>query len=60
VDSKRLAGTAPLMHGTLLRIGNYVLTCEYQNVLRAEEADSTQRGSFDAVTVLRPRRSRSS
>jgi hypothetical protein len=60
VDSKRLAGTAPLLHGTLLRIGNYVLTCEYQSVLRVEEADSTQRGSFDAVTVLRPRRSRSS
>ena len=30
VDKKRLAGTAPLPHGTLLRIGTYVMTCEYQ------------------------------
>jgi hypothetical protein len=49
-----------LPHGTLLRIGNYVMTCEYQTALRAEEADSTQKGSFGGVTVLRPRRGRSS
>ena len=59
IDNKRLSGTAPLPHGTLLRIGNYVLTCEYQTVLRGEEADVTQRKSFSGVTVLRPRRSRS-
>ena len=44
VDNKRLSGTAPLPHGTLLRIGNYVVTCEYQSVLQAEEADSTRKG----------------
>ena len=60
VDNKRLAATAPLPHGALLRIGSYVLTCEYQSVLQTEQADSTQRGSFAGVTVLRPRRSRSS
>ena len=60
VDNKRLSGTAPLPHGTMLRIGNYVMTCEYQSVLKAEEADSTQKGSFGGVTVLRPRRGRSS
>ena len=61
VDNKRLAGTAPLPHGALLRIGNYVMTCEYQSVLQAEEADSTRRRQSSAeVTVLRPRRSRSS
>jgi hypothetical protein len=60
VDNKRLSGTAPLSHGMLLRVGNYVLTCEYQTVLQAEEADSTQKGSFAGVTVLRPRRGRSS
>src|SRR5271165_2061724 len=60
VDNTRLSGTAPLPHGTLLRIGNHVMTCEYQSVLRAEEADSTQKGSFGGVTVLRPRRGRSS
>ncbi len=60
VDNKRLSGTAPLPHGTLLRIGNYVMTCEYQTVLQAQQADSTQKGSFAGVTVLRPRRSRSS
>ena len=54
------AGTAPLPHGALLRIGNYVLTCEYESVLQAQEADSTQRASSAEVTVLRPRRSRSS
>ena len=60
VAKKRLAGTAPLPHGTLLRIGTYVMTCEYQSVLQAEEADSTQRktGAFAGVTELRPRRSR--
>ena len=58
VDNKRLSGTAPWPHGTLLRIGNYVVTCEYQSVLQAEEADSTRKGSFGDVTVLRPRRGR--
>ncbi len=57
VDNKRLSGTAPLPHGALLRIGNYVLTCEYQSVLQSEEADSTQRKtSFGGVAMLRPRR----
>ena len=58
VDNKRLSRTAPLRHGALLRIGNYVMTCEYQSVLQAEEADSTQRktGRFGGVAVLRPRR----
>lgn len=57
LDSNRLSGTAPLPHGAMLRIGNYVVTCEYQSVLRAEEADVTQRKpSFGGVTVLRPRR----
>ncbi len=60
VDSMRLAGTAPLPHGAMLRVGNYMLTCEYQSVLQSAEADSTRRGSFAGVTVLRPRRSRSS
>jgi hypothetical protein len=60
VDSKRLSGTVELPHGALLRIGNYVLTCEYQSVLQAEEADSTRKGAFAGVTVLRPRRGRSS
>ncbi len=60
VDNKRLSGTVSLPHGTLLRIGGYVMTCEYQTVLQAEEADSTQKGSFAGVTVLRPRRGRAS
>ena len=60
VDNKRLSGTVSLPHGTLLRIGGYVMTCEYQTVLQAEAADSTQKGSFGSVTVLRPRRGRSS
>jgi pSer/pThr/pTyr-binding forkhead associated (FHA) protein len=60
VDNKRLTGTAPLPHGALLRIGNYVLTCEYESVLQALEADSTRRASYAEVTVLRPRRTRSS
>lgn len=61
LDDKRLAGSAPLPHGTLLRIGNYVMTCEYQSVLDAEEADGTQRraAAFGGVAVLRPRRGRS-
>ncbi len=61
VDKKRLSGTVPLPHGTLLRIGTYVMTCEYQSVLQTEEADSTQRktGSFGGVTELRQRRGRS-
>jgi hypothetical protein len=44
----------------LLRIGNYVVTCEYQRELRFEEADSTQRkpGGLAEVTILRPRRGR--
>ena len=43
VNKKRLAGTAALPHGTLLRIGPYVMTCEYQSILQGEEADRTQR-----------------
>ena len=35
VDNKRLTGTAPLPHGALLRIGTYVMTCEYQSDLQA-------------------------
>jgi hypothetical protein len=59
VDDKRLSGSAPLPHGTLLRIGNYVMTCEYQSELAREDDDGTQRRSFAEVTVLRPRRGRS-
>jgi hypothetical protein len=61
VDNKRLSETAKLPHGALLRIGSYVMTCEYQSVLQAEEADSTQRkgAGFGGVTALRSRRSRS-
>jgi FHA domain len=61
IDNKRLTGTAPLPHGALLRVGNYVLTCEYQSVLHFEAADITQRRRpFGEVTVLRPRRGRAS
>jgi FHA domain len=60
VDNKRLSDTASLPHGVLLRIGNYVLTCEYQSALRTEQPELTRRGSFDGVTVLRSRRTRSS
>jgi FHA domain len=61
VDKKRLAGTAPLPHGTLLRVGTYVMTCEYQSVLQTEAADSTQRRTgSSSVTELRPRRGRAS
>jgi hypothetical protein len=61
VDKKRLAGTAPLPHGTLLRVGTYVMTCEYQSVLQTEAADSTQRKTgSSSVTELRPRRGRAS
>jgi len=61
IDNKRLTGSAPLPHGALLRVGNYVLTCEYQSVLHFEAADTTQRRPpFAEVTVLRPRRGRAS
>ena len=61
IDNKQLSGTAPLPHGALLRVGNYVLTCEYQSVLQFESADTTQRRRpFGEVTVLRPRRGRAS
>jgi hypothetical protein len=61
VDNRRLAGTTPLPHGALLRVGAYVMTCEYQSVLQAEEPDSPQRkaGAFGGVTILRQRRGRS-
>jgi hypothetical protein len=61
VANKRLSETVKLPHGTLLRIGSYVMTCEYQSVLQSEEADSTQRkaSNFGGVTELRSRRSRS-
>jgi hypothetical protein len=60
IDNNRLSGTVPLPHGTLLRLGNYVLTCEYQSEMDLEDADSTQRKSgFGEVTILRPRRGRS-
>jgi hypothetical protein len=55
VDDRRLNGTVPLPHGAQLRIGAYVLTCEYQSALRGEDADSTQR-RVAGVTVMRPRR----
>ena len=61
IDNKRLTGTAPLPHGALLRVGNYVLTCEYRSVLHFEAADTTQRRPpLAEVTVLRPRRGRAS
>jgi hypothetical protein len=57
IDNKRLSGTEALPHGALLRIGNYVMTCEYQSELSLEDADSTQRKpGFGEVTVLHPRR----
>jgi hypothetical protein len=60
VDNTRLSGSTPLPHGALLRIGNYVMTCEYQSEVRLEAADSTQRRpGFGEVTVLHPRRGRS-
>jgi hypothetical protein len=61
VANKRLSDTVKLPHGTLLRVGAYVMTCEYQSVLQSEEADSTQRkaSNFGEVTELRSRRSRS-
>jgi hypothetical protein len=59
VDNKRLSGSTPLSHGALLRIGNYVMTCEYQSEAGREDADSTQRRpGFAEVTILRPRRGR--
>jgi len=59
IDNKRLSGSAPLSHGALLRIGNYVMTCEYQSEASREDADSTQRRpGFAEITVLRPRRGR--
>jgi hypothetical protein len=59
IDNKRLSGSAPLRHGALLRIGTYVMTCEYQSEVSREDADSTQRRpGFAEVTVLRPRRGR--
>jgi FHA domain len=59
IDNSRLSGSAALPHGALLRVGNYVLTCEYQTALQAEMADSTQRKApFGDVAVLRPRRGR--
>ena len=61
VDNKRLSGTAPLPHGTLLRIGNYVMTCEYQSSVAGRGGrQHAAKGSFGGVTVLRPRRGRSS
>jgi hypothetical protein len=60
VDNQRTSGTTPLQHGALLQIGNYLLSCEYQSVVQAEDAERTHRkSSFGEVTVLRPRRSRS-
>ncbi len=60
IDNNRLSGTVPLPHGALLRMGNYVLTCEYQSEMDLADADSTQRkNGFGEVTILRPRRGRS-
>jgi len=60
VDNQRMSGTTPLLHGALLQIGNYVLSCEYQSAAQSEDAERTHRRStFGEVTVLRPRRSRS-
>jgi pSer/pThr/pTyr-binding forkhead associated (FHA) protein len=60
VDNKRLVETVKLPHGALLRIGSYVMTCEYQSVLQVEEADSTQRkaSTVGGMTALRARRGR--
>ena len=62
LDNKRLTGSALWPHGTLLRIGNYVLTCEYQSALGTEDGETTQRkaAAFGGVAVLRPRRGQSS
>ena len=44
IDNKRLTGTVPLPHGALLRVGNFVLTCEYQKcpALRGSRHHPTQ------------------
>ncbi len=63
VDNSRITGTAPLPHGALLRVGGYVMTCEYQSGLDTDAAEVAQRKTGGAraanVTVLRPRRPRS-
>jgi hypothetical protein len=59
IDDKKLDGTVPLPHGALVRIGNYVVFCEYQSVLMAEQAENTRKERFRGVTVLRQRRSSS-
>jgi pSer/pThr/pTyr-binding forkhead associated (FHA) protein len=51
IGDERLSGSAALPHGALLRIGNYVLSCEYQTASQAEMADSTRR----KATAQRPR-----
>jgi hypothetical protein len=58
LDNQRLTESAPLPHAALLRVGNYVMTCEYQSALEAEAGENTQRGTkaFGSVTLLRPRR----
>ena len=52
VDSDRLSGTAPLPHGTLLRVGNYLMTCEYQSVLqhRGSRQHARNAGTIRSVT----------
>ena len=61
VDDQRITDTTKLLHGASLRVGGYVMACEYQSALD-EEADSTQRrasgGRGASVTMLRPRRPR--
>lgn len=56
VDNQRLTGTTALPHGALLRIGKYVMTCEYESAVESDTAEATQRGSgtFGGVAVLRP------
>jgi hypothetical protein len=61
IAKQRLSGTAPLPHGVHLRVGPYVMTCEYESALQLEAAESTQRNpAFSGVTVLRPRRGKAS
>jgi FHA domain len=63
VDDQRVTDTTKLLHGALLRVGGYVMACEHQAALEADEVESAQRrvsgGRGASVTVLRPRRPRS-
>jgi len=56
VDDKRIVDTVKLLHGSLLRIGGYVMACEYQSGMDADETDNTQRkaGGPGSMTGVSP------